>query len=313
MSLSDNTHKLAIVIATKDRPVQLAKLLSSIKSQTSLPEQVVVVDGSDNPVQGIAEDFPGLAVKYVRVYPPALTKQKNAGVAAVNDDVSLVGFLDDDIVLETGSLEAMLSFWKHASPRVGGASFNLTGYTYSRSWLKSLPKRLFFIDDQEFGKVLRSGFNTPIWDTQETRPARWLGGGFTVWRKEVFNRWKFDEWFPGSGLWEDVQFSYKVGAEYEFAVVAEARASHAEEPATPKGELALGKRQIVNWMYFVRSNPDLSRAMCVWACVGRTATNVAKGLARRDGHLMLRGLGNSLGLAIVLFQAMTPTVGRSNR
>ncbi|SVC02501.1 uncharacterized protein METZ01_LOCUS255355, partial [marine metagenome] len=192
--------------------------------------------------------------------------------------------------------EAMLKFWETAPPVMGGASFNLPDFENTKSWLKSIPQRLFFIDNRQFGRVKRSGFNTPIWNVKTDSNTQWLGGGYTVWRKQVFDHLKFDEWFAGSGLWEDVRFSHQVAKNYQLAVVAQAKATHVDAPVTMDRQLHLGKTQIVNWIYFVNSNQDLSTLMCLWACVGRTATNLIKGITRLDRGYLLRGLGNALGL-----------------
>jgi hypothetical protein len=71
-------------------------VLSSIRGQSFRPQQVIIVDGGDSTVEGIAEQFPDLPIDYLRVYPPALTKQKNAGVASVGPGITLIGFVDDD-------------------------------------------------------------------------------------------------------------------------------------------------------------------------------------------------------------------------
>ena len=197
------------MIATKDRPTQLKHVLSSIGAQSIRPDQLIVVDGGDVTIESVVEQFPDLEISYMRVYPPALTKQKNAGITGVRPDIALVGFIDDDTAFEAGAVEAMMRFWDEAPDEIGGASFNLTDFNNSFSWLKSLPQRIFFIDNRDFGRVLRSGFNTPIWNVHEDRMAEWLNGGTTVWRKRVFDHWRFDEWYPGSGLWEDVHVSYQ--------------------------------------------------------------------------------------------------------
>ena len=80
--------------------------------------------------------------------------------------------MDDDVFFQDRSFKAMMEFWDTASPNVGGASFNLSNYRYSMTWLKSLPQRLFFINNHEFGKVLRSGFNTPSWTVESNTTSR---------------------------------------------------------------------------------------------------------------------------------------------
>jgi glycosyltransferase involved in cell wall biosynthesis len=291
-------NQLALVIATKDRPDNVQRLLSNISQQSVRPHQVIIVDGGEQTALGVVEIHPDLEIDYITVSPPGLTKQKNAGVAATKSDMDLIAFFDDDMVFEDGAMEAMMKFWETAPEEVAGASFNLPDFNNSNEWLKSLVQRLFFIDNRGLGRVLRSGFNTPIWNVPDNIDVQWLGGGYTVWRKRIFENWRFEEWFTGSGMWEDTFFSYRVGRQNKLAIVANARAAHMDAPVFVEDQFRLGRTQIVNWMYFVGQNQDLSMPMCLWACAGRTATNLAKGVAGRNRGYLLRALGNTIGIMV---------------
>lgn len=296
MTQTTYKNKLTIVVATKDRPEQLRTVLSCIQNQSFKPEQIVVVDGGDVTVAEVAREFANLPIDYITVRPAGLTKQKNAGVASARSDIGLVAMVDDDMVFDNGSLATMMDFWENAPEDMGGASFNLPDFENTKAWLKSLPQRLFFIDNSQLGRVHRSGFNTPIWNVKDDNLVQWLNGGCTVWRRNVFEHLQFDEWFQGSGLWEDVRFSRQVAKDYQLTVVAKATATHVDAPVPAGHQLNLGKTQIVNWIYYVNNDGDLSVLMCLWACVGRTASNLAKGFFRLDRGLILKGVGNFLGL-----------------
>ena len=95
-ALRMSSDKLAFVVATKDRPKKLERMLRSLDNQTRRPDQIVVVDGSQNSCQKITQEFPRLAVSYDTFSPPSATKQRNYGITRVRKDISLVGFLDDD-------------------------------------------------------------------------------------------------------------------------------------------------------------------------------------------------------------------------
>lgn len=294
-------NRLAIVIATKDRPTQLRRVLTSIKDQSVQPQQVVIVDGGDEPIETVTREFLDLPISYTIVRPPGLTKQKNAGVSATDLDINLVGFIDDDMVFEDDAIAAMLDFWETAPQEMGGAGFNLPDFENTNSWIKSIPQRLFFIDNHEFGRVHRSGFNTTIWNADADRRVQWLGGGYTIWRRQIFQHLQFDEWFTGSGLWEDVRFSHQVGKRYKLAIVAKAKAIHIDAPITTDRQFMLGKTQIINWIYFVKSDPDLWLLMCIWACIGRTGINFFKGVLRLNPGYLLRSIGNITGLISGVF------------
>ncbi len=73
-------HKIAFVVPTKDRPDDLRVMLRSVAAQTRKPDQLVVVDGSDPNIRSITEEYPELDIDYVRVFPPSLAEQRNAGI-----------------------------------------------------------------------------------------------------------------------------------------------------------------------------------------------------------------------------------------
>ena len=119
------SHRLAVVVPTKDRSADLRRMLDSLQSQSAVPDQVIVVDGGDETVEWVASEFPTLNIAYVRVFPPSLSKQRNVGMAELRPDITLAGYLDDDLVMEPRSVEHMLRYWETAPAVVGGARFNI--------------------------------------------------------------------------------------------------------------------------------------------------------------------------------------------
>jgi glycosyltransferase involved in cell wall biosynthesis len=292
--------RLALVVPTKDRPREVRRLLESLRAQSVVPARVVVVDAGDGSLAPVATEFADLDVMYVRAPRPGLTRQKNLGVEHAGGGVDLIGFVDDDIVFEAGALEAMLGFWRDAGPEVGGASFNIVNAGAARSWLVPRLLRMFLMSSDRYGTVLRSGFNTPITNTPATRFTEWLNGGSTVWRRDIFRQHRFAEWFPGSGLCEDVWFSRRVHPRYRMAVVAPARVQHQEVGRSIRGEFGAGRAQVLNRLYVVRSDPRLSMWQCLYALTGQLVLNVALGVATRDRGLLLRAAGNVSGFARAL-------------
>lgn len=290
MSVPD---RLALIIATKDHPDELRRTLASVQAQSVMPAQVIVVDGGDRPMADVAREFAGLPMAYRRVRPPGLARQQNAGLRCVDPSVTLVGFLDDDIVLEPGALEAMLAFWRQAPAEVGGAGFNLLNNTRPPRavWLKSL----FCLDSARPGVVLRSSYQTRIGAMTETRTVEWLNSGTTVWRRSALEGRAFDEWFGGPGHLYDVDFSYGMSRRYRLMVVAEAGVR--EIPAAHRrwNDYAFGQWQVVNRLYFARKHPELSLGLCCWALVGHTLVNIARWPLDRDIRFLQRACGNLAG------------------
>jgi glycosyltransferase involved in cell wall biosynthesis len=293
------SHRLAFVVPTRNRPADLRRMLKSVEAQSVVPDEIILVDGGDpgQLVDDVAPEFPKLAIRYLRIYPPGLSKQRNAGMDAVAPGMTLAGYIDDDIVFEPGAIEAMLTFWENAGPDLGGTSFNIVNNDRRRIFL---IQRLFLLSGWERGIFLRSGFETPLWPVHETIWTKWLCGGATIWRRDITKEIPYDEWFEGTGYLEDVDFSSRVGARYKLAIVGEARLLHLSYPIRKEKNFLFGTWQSVNRMYFVRKHPEFSRLLCYWALVGQILFHGLLGLATRDTGMLARARGNVVGLGKVL-------------
>lgn len=291
------TNRIAFVIPTKDRPEELRRMLQSVEAQSVLPVQMVVVDASVESVEQVVRECSRLPIDYVRVFPPSLARQRNAGMERLQEGITLAGYLDDDLVLEDGALETMLNFWEQAGPEIGGAAFNISNdrRPYA-TWLKSV----LLIDSWRRGAVLRSGYNVMICPVDETIYVDWLFGGATVWRRSIIEEFFYDEWFHGTGFLEDLDYSYPIGRRYRLAVVAGARIQHFSPPIRSDRNILLGKWQVINRLYFVRKHSELSTLLCLWAVLGQLFINVGKFAVSADLDLLRRACGNLMGFATVL-------------
>ena len=288
-------HALGLVLPTKDREATLSRLLESIARQSVLPSQVIIVDAGAGEPPDWAGRFPSLNVRRVRASRAGLTRQKNQGVALLIPEISLVGFIDDDIVLEDGAIERMLRFWDRADAGIGGAAFNIVTPGPVRSPLVRLVWRMFQIHDGSSGRLLPSGFNTPITGATETCLVDWVNGGSTVWRRAIVERFAFDEWFERNALCEDLHYSVQVAHACRVGVVADARVAHLECDVTRRAHYLRGRDQVVNRLYVVRTSPRFSPGRCCWALIGQFLLNAVGGIASADPDRLARALGNVTG------------------
>jgi glycosyltransferase involved in cell wall biosynthesis len=290
---------IAFVIPTRNRRDDLTRMLGSLVAQTRRPDQIVVVDGGDEgqTVEDVCRHFSELGVDYVRVFPPSLAKQRNAGMAVVRPGIALAGYLDDDLVLEPGAIANMMRFWAGCGDRVGGAAFNITNVprpAFSRL------KQLFGLDDPRPGAVMTSGYQTMICPVDATTKTDWLFGGATVWRREVIEAFAYDEWFVGTGYLEDVDYSHRVRQRFELWVVADARLEHLSPPIRSEMHRRIGQWEVINRLYFVRKHAHLSRARWALALGGYMLVNATKAVVNRDRDSLNRLRGTLSALPIVL-------------
>lgn len=293
-------EKLAIIIPTKDRQDKIADLLESISIQNIKPVQIVVVDGGEKPLErDLLNKYSDLHIDYLRSVPASLTTQRNAGIMRLCRDATLVGFLDDDIILEKDAIPNIMRFWEGASQNTGGAAFNLTNEIYKKP---HLFEKIFFVNTDKPSRILRSGFQSKVSFQNKTLLVDWLVGCVMVWRRNIFDEFMFDEWFTGYARYEDVDFSYRVGRKYKMFIVADARARHLNTLEKIEFSFALGKMEIVNRLYFAKKSADLSLLLCCWACLGLFINNIVKGLFTFNKRYILRSRGNIAGFEEFLFR-----------
>lgn len=289
------TDRLGYVVPTKDRPEDLRKLLESLMAQSVFPAQIVIVDGSDSPVDVLVKSFSQVPITYVREYPPSLARQRNAGIAALDADISVAGYLDDDLELAPDSTERMLAFWSQSSPIVGGAAFTIVNQP-QRGRITGLLSDFFLLNSTAQGRVLASGFATSILPRDETMRTDWLYGGATLWRRAVFEQYRYDEWYIGHGYLEDLDYSHRVARDYELYVVADARCWHWPRPILMEKNKVLGRQQILNRIYFMRKLGGFNRLAFLWAMVGQSVKNLLETLFTGSPAGWLRFRGNLTGL-----------------
>ena len=288
-------NKLAFVVPTKDRPDDLRRMLASLQVQSRRPDQVIVVDGSDPDVRHVVAEFPDLGVDYVRVFPPSLARQRNAGMQKLRAEITLAGYLDDDVVLEPDAIKNMLAYWERAARDLGGAIFNITNAP-APNWMRL--KSLFWLDDPVPGRVLPSGCTSILGCQQADIETDWLCGGATVWKREVVDSFPYDEWFQGTGYLEDVDYSYSVRGQYRLALVAAARLAHYSPPVRADRQFLLGRWQITNRLYLVRKYRDrgLSLVKAWIASFAMLGMHLAQALLRWDENSLQCARGNAVGM-----------------
>lgn len=287
-------EKLAVIIPTKDRLTELNRLLGSIAAQGVEPVQIIIVDGGLAPAEKIAALFSDhFRIDYIRKTPASLTVQRNLGIRMLCEEATLAAFLDDDIVLERGSLENMLRFWEAAPVDTGGAAFNNMSDCYKRP---TLAQRFFLVNSNTPGRILRSGFQSKLCSLDKTTAVEWLVGCAMAFRRKVFDEFTFDERFSGYARYEDVDFSYRVGKKYRLYVVSDAKVEHLNKAEDVSFSFSLGRMEVINRIYFVRKNPTLSLGSCYWALFGIFLNNVLRGIFFLNKRYMLRAVGNLAGI-----------------
>jgi glycosyltransferase involved in cell wall biosynthesis len=226
---SHPTVTLSVVICTKDRPQMLGTCLQSLRHQTRRPEEIVVVDASATPardvVDRLAENMRGCRVA-LRTSAPGLPRQRNLGARATTG--SVVVYLDDDVVLDTGYLAAVARVYEDdCSTQIGGVGgAQVPDPTPREPFLRRVACRLFLLDTYGRGVVKRSGCADHVFSPRSTMEVESLSGCNMAYRREVLDALSFDERLDGYALGEDLQFSYRVSRRWKLVLTPEARLDH---------------------------------------------------------------------------------------
>lgn len=217
-------NRIGVVIPTKNRAEDISEALKSIKDQTRLPYEVIIVDQSESKPEDLAKILRGAGeVKLKYIFDPGLsglTAAKNAGVRAAESDVLL--FIDDDVVLDERFLEVLEGIYDRY-PELGGVG-GLAEVSYTK--VSALRRRvaLFFQVGpfRDYRAVIQAGY---MRDRDIIRTS-WLSGGLSSVRRAVFDKVSFNEDFKGASPIEDFDFYFKASKYFRFALAPQAKALH---------------------------------------------------------------------------------------
>ena len=268
---------VALIIPTKDRPEKVKNVLESIALQTISCGRLIVIDGGES-VKNIVMGFSGrLPVEYYECHPPGQIRQRNMAISLLDDRTPLVGFLDDDIVLEPQALEAMLTFWNKSESDTAGVSFNIVNNPpYRHSWMRAV----IGMSSPQQGRVLRSGYNVATSPVTSDLKTQWLCGGATVWKREILKKYTNKEVSSRWAICEDVIFSYPIGKKFPLYVCADARVRHEHVyDHTAKMKYRYYGRTVTLWrLYLVESHAELSRMFFLWMLLGQITARCISGI-----------------------------------
>jgi len=298
MGRKSSGPKLAIIIPTKDRPDDICRMLASIADQTLLPTQVIVVDSTLESIEEHLRQFEHLNLTYQHFSPPSASRQRNAGISLLDEDIELVAFMDDDIVLEPVALQQIHQFW--ATPEnddVAGVALNVNDSGHPGvGWLKgsSLASWIGLYPEGE-GQVAPSGWAFAHQHVDRNVYVEWLSSCAVVWKRDVLNYHQFEEFFDGYSYLEDLDFSYGVSRGSRLAIAADARYEHLHSQAGRTGMYKFGRIEIRNRLYFVKKH-GLSLSRCCLAILVRMMLTLMEGIRNFQWSSFQRLGGNINGL-----------------
>jgi GT2 family glycosyltransferase len=293
---------LSVIIATMDREEELYRCLDSIRAQSRLPEELVIVDDGALDVEALRLRVPqGVEFQYHRKSPPGLSASRNLGARAARGEFLL--FLDDDVVLEPNFIEEISKiFQEDRAGTLGGVSGVIVNRRPRPRWFRAWAK-IFFLDRGRPGELFPWGFFSEIGIPDRVVDVDWIPGGLSCFRKSVFQELGLSDMNQkGRHGLADIEFSWRVSRKYEFKVTPFARLAHYPKGRDPNNALDRGRRQLLNHGRIFRTHGSPTAAnwlKFLWASFGLVSGNMGAAVLARDGRerrwRALLGLGNLLG------------------
>lgn len=217
-----NFPRVSVIVCTRDRTRDLARLLLTLLNQSYTPIEIIIVDGSTGgSTQQVVNLFDPKFVsvtcrlRYVKESAGSLPAARNLGVTHSVGDFIL--FVDDDTLLDRNVVSALVTFLKNnpdaqiVSPQKLQSTNNVHKNKLARKVANALSKALMLTYQKENKmEVRRSG--TCVFPSHLTKiiSAQRLRGCCFCSRREVFNDFHFDANLKRWGYLEDLDFFYRV-------------------------------------------------------------------------------------------------------
>jgi len=280
----------SFVIATRNRPDFLRDAVESLVAQTVLPEELCIVDSSDEASarKEIEELCASAGIRLDYVHPAArgLTVQRNAGIDRTSGDP--VFLIDDDVWLDPDVHEEILAEYERWGPELGGVRGSPV-HPPNPAKRTILWRKLFGMGGwwPEASGRMRGGFFVEgVSASKDVRRLEYMNGWFMSYRREVFDKVRFDEQLSGYAWKEDIDFSYRVVKEgYVLVQTPHARIDHRKSDVERFTPFDHQRMNLANQFYLHRKNMPQTignRAALWWALAGMFVLNAGKAVHTRD-------------------------------
>lgn len=286
----------SFIIATRHRPNELLDTVKSLVAQTVLPAELCIVDSSDetparSQIERLCADA-DLSLDYHHPAPRGLTIQRNIGIDRTRGDP--VFLIDDDVWLAPDCHEQVLREYERWGPELGGVRGQplrpARPGRLTRAWRRLFGMGGFWPENS--GRMLKSFFVEGVSESAGVKKLDYFNGWFMSYRREVFDRERFDEALSGYAYKEDIDFSYRVAQRYVLVQTPHAVINHLKVVTQRMPPFHLQRMNVANQFYLHRKNMPQSlrfKAALWWALVGLFTLNLGKAIQQRD-HGYISGL-----------------------
>lgn len=314
-----------IIICTKDRADDFSRFQQSLLLQSVLPDNLIVVDASttkNNLEEKCENKLFNTGINFIYLaYLPGLTRQRNVGCKHISNLADIVFFFDDDVSFcDPFYIEKILiRFSEDVKNEIGcifGKITNNSEVDQSKNrngihniWFFIMGKfiallsRLFLIASSKVYNVLPSGMNTANQNkTNNECFVDWQPGCSMSFRREVLEKYHFDESLVGYSMREDLDMSYRVSKKYKILYLPSAQLLHLESPIQRLNSVRFGEKDIESWHWFVWKNLNMvkNKILFYWSVFGYLILLLLSQLLLNDKDAFYRFKGGIKALLRIL-------------
>ena len=267
-----------MVTATRGRPDEVAGLLRTLAEQELKPNEVIVVDGSEDSDDRTSHVVKGwtcgeLRAHYMRAGGGAAL-QRNAGISVATGE--LVAFLDDDVRLTPLFLRVLARTLEKVPDDVicaAGRPRGVRAKAARRAGYRLLLMTRLIGTDRPGSYDWASGHPIPrSFEPEEPiREVDVVGGGASLWRREAFDGGlRFSEFFRTFFYREDMHLALVARRRYRLVTVADAQYDHLRSSSGRMAPDVIARHLIINTRFiFVDMVPERTRGqeLRFWATI----------------------------------------------
>ena len=234
--MQNESLNVSIVVASKGRPADVARLVQELRRQTEPAQQIILSCVSLEDCGG-ANSLDGIEVTLGSA---GLCAQRNRGLELVSPDTHVIGFVDDDYYPHSTTLEGVRRIFANEPDVVGANGVLLADGIHGLE-----------ISAQD-AEARLAGCQDPAPKAPRIlKDLEGLYGCNMFFRASAVKGVRFDESLPLYGWQEDIDFSAQIGVRGRLVLTDAFIGIHRGVKSSRLSGLRLGYSQVANPVYLV--------------------------------------------------------------
>ena len=260
----------AILIPTRNRPEKVARLLTSIESLTRKPLQIIIVASGEDIWPTIATFSNLLPITYEHTISVGQVVQKKIGITLLTPKAEWCLFLDDDLLLESNSVENAFDAADSTSGKAVGIGLSLPPTTRMSDAIFALRMiaNVFGIRANPPGRVFKNGHASSYLQENRIIETQWLNGA-SLWRSDYL--YTYGKGLPSTSYaaCEDLIFSYPLSKIGKLIYAPNAKLQFQENELSNFDSPEIMETATFWRLYFVTKHDELSTWSFAFTQIGR--------------------------------------------